>query len=203
MGRQKMYRLVVALLILGPLLFLRYRAAAESSVPDPSAGHGAHDEANPLSSSPATARAELRDREGRAVGMASLTGTERGVRIEVQVAGLTPGRHGFHIHETGRCDPPDFASAGAHFNPGAMHHGMENPMGPHGGDLPNLVADEAGNATLTTLNPYLTLGTGAADDLLRAGGTAVMIHAGPDDYFTDPAGDSGARIVCGVIERVQ
>lgn len=151
---------------------------------------------------PTRARAELRDREGRPVGMANLTSTERGVRIEVEVTGLTPGRHGFHIHETGRCDPPDFASAGGHFNPGAMHHGMENPMGPHGGDLPNLVAGEDGRATLITLNPYLTLGTGGGDDLLRAGGTSVMIHAGADDYYTDPAGDSGARVVCGVIERV-
>lgn len=149
-----------------------------------------------------TARAELRDGTGRSVGSATLTGTEGGVRIEVQVTGLTAGRHGFHIHEAGRCDPPDFASAGGHFNPTTQRHGMENPAGPHGGDLPNIVVGEDGNGSLTVVNPYLSLGTGAANDLLRSGGTSVMVHAGPDDYFTDPAGDSGARIACGVVERV-
>lgn len=148
-----------------------------------------------------SAHAELRDRDGRSVGRAVLTNTEHGVRIEVQVTGLSAGRHGFHIHETGRCDPPDFTSAGGHFNPGTTHHGMENPAGPHGGDLPNLVAGADGSASLSTINPYLTLGTGAANDLLRAGGTSVMIHAGPDDYYTDPAGDSGARVICGVVEK--
>lgn len=149
----------------------------------------------------ARARAELHDREGRSVGMATLTGTEHGVRIEVHVNGLSAGRHGFHIHENGRCEPPDFASAGGHFNPTSQHHGMENPAGPHGGDLPNIVVGKDGNGALTTVNPYLSLGTGAPNDLLRTGGTSVMIHAGPDDYFTDPAGDSGARIACGVVER--
>lgn len=149
-----------------------------------------------------TARADLRDRDGRSVGMATLTGTEHGVRIEVQVTNLSAGRHGFHIHENGRCEPPDFSSAGGHFNPTSQRHGMENPSGPHGGDLPNIVADKDGNGSLTTVNPYLSLGAGAPNDLLRDGGTSVMIHAGPDDYFTDPAGDSGARIVCGVVERV-
>jgi Cu-Zn family superoxide dismutase len=149
-----------------------------------------------------SARAELRDRDGRSVGVATLKATKRGVRIGVEVSGLAPGRHGFHIHEAGRCDQPDFATAGGHFNPTSMQHGMENPAGPHAGDLPNLVVGEAGTGSLTTVNPYLTLGTGAADDLLRDGGTSVMIHAGPDDYYTDPAGDSGARVACGVIEKV-
>lgn len=149
-----------------------------------------------------TARAELRDGAGRSVGTATLTGTDRGVRIEVQLTGLSAGRHGFHIHEAGRCDPPDFASAGGHFNPSAQKHGMENPAGPHGGDLPNIVVGADGTGSLTVVNPYLSLGTGAENDLLREGGTSVMVHAGPDDYYTDPAGDSGARVACGVIERV-
>jgi len=151
---------------------------------------------------PARARAELRDAQGQSVGSATLAATEAGVRIEVQVTGLPAGRHGFHIHETGRCEPPDFASAGGHFNPSAHRHGMENPAGPHGGDLPNIVVGDDGSGSLAVVNPYLSLGTGAENDLLRAGGTAVMIHAGPDDYFTDPAGNSGARIACGVVERV-
>jgi Cu-Zn family superoxide dismutase len=148
------------------------------------------------------ARAELRDRDGNSVAVATLTGTEFGVRIEIQASGLSEGRHGYHIHETGRCEAPDFTSAGGHFNPGSTKHGMENPAGPHGGDLPNLVIEEDGTGSLNTLNPYISLGTGAANDLLRAGATSLMIHAGPDDYYTDPAGDSGARIACGVIERV-
>lgn len=150
----------------------------------------------------ATARAELRDAEGRSVGMATLTGTEGGVRIEVSVSGLPEGRHGFHVHETGRCDPPDFTSAGGHFNPAGQRHGIESPEGPHAGDLPNIIVGADGSGSLTTVNPYLSLGTGADNDLLREGGTALMVHAGPDDYITDPAGDSGGRIACGVIERV-
>jgi Cu-Zn family superoxide dismutase len=149
-----------------------------------------------------SARAELKDRDGNSVGVATLTATERGVLIQIQASGLSAGRHGYHIHETGRCDPPDFASAGGHFNPTAMKHGMENPAGPHGGDLPNLVIGEDGTGALTVLNPYVTLGTGAADDILRVDGTSLMIHAGPDDYYTDPAGDSGARIACGVIKKL-
>jgi Cu-Zn family superoxide dismutase len=187
--------LLLALMVAGGWLLRQGAPEVESA--DPELGSAVAAEIAAVS-----ARAELHDAAGRAVGVANLTGTERGVRIEVQVSGLSAGRHGYHIHETGRCDPPDFASAGGHFNPGAMHHGLENPAGPHGGDLPNLVISEEGTGSLTTLNPYVTLGSGAADDLLRAGGTAVIIHAGPDDYYTDPAGNSGARIVCGVIEKV-
>lgn len=146
-----------------------------------------------------TARAELRDPQNRSVGTANLASTENGVRIEIEVNGLPEGRHGFHIHEVGRCDPPEFTTAGGHFNPSGREHGMENPNGPHAGDLPNIVVRADGTGSLSVVNPYLSLGTGADNDLLRGDGTSVMIHAGPDDYFTDPAGDSGARLACGVI----
>jgi Cu-Zn family superoxide dismutase len=154
---------------------------------------------NAEASTSASARAVLIDREGRRVGMAVLSEQENGVLISVEVAGLPAGSKGFHIHETGLCETPTFGSAGAHFNPSSQRHGMENPSGPHAGDLPNIRIGEDGTGELRFLNPYISL-TGE-NALLDADGAALMIHAGPDDYYTDPAGDSGDRIACGVIER--
>lgn len=188
-NRIPLYGAVLVVFVALPLFFLR-------SEGEPG------DAASAAPGTLVTARAELRDPQNRVVGTVNLTGTERGVRIEIQVNGLPEGTHGFHIHETGRCDPPDFTTAGGHFNPSGREHGMENPAGPHAGDLPNIIVRGDGSGSLRVINPYLSLGTGGEDDLLRGDGTAVMIHAGPDDYRTDPAGDAGARIACGVIVRV-
>lgn len=145
------------------------------------------------------AYAELVDESGAGVGRVEFATVDGGVSVEIEVQGLPEGRHGFHIHEVGTCEAPDFTSSGGHFNPTGKEHGMENPRGPHAGDLPNIVIRTDGSGSLSLINPYLALGSGAENDLLAGQGTSVMIHAGPDDYITDPAGDSGARIACGVI----
>lgn len=146
------------------------------------------------------AKSALIDTEGKKVGTAVLTEDAEGVRINLELTGLPPGTHAFHIHTVGRCDPPDFKSAGGHFNPHGKKHGVKNPEGVHAGDLPNLVIGPDGTASLEVLASGVTLGAGA-HSLFHPGGTALVIHAGPDDDLTDPAGNSGARIACGVIER--
>jgi Cu-Zn family superoxide dismutase len=108
--------------------------------------------------------------------------------------------HGIHFHAVGRCDPPDFMSAGDHFNPTNRQHGQRNPQGPHAGDLPNLTVEANGTATYQATNALVTLGPGA-NSLLDADGSALVIHADPDDDVTDPAGNSGGRIACAVIAR--
>jgi Cu-Zn family superoxide dismutase len=145
-----------------------------------------------------TARAELRNAQGEVVGRATLTPEAQGVRIALEVEKLPPGPHGFHIHAVGKCDPPDFMSAGGHFNPEGRKHGLKNPEGPHVGDLPNVVVGVDGTARARTVAPRVTLGAGP-NSLFQPAGTALVIHAGPDDDVTDPAGNSGDRIGCGVI----
>lgn len=144
------------------------------------------------------ARADLRDAAGKAVGTATLTEREKGVEITLKVTGLSPGRHGFHLHEKGSCDPPDFKTAGGHFNPFGKKHGALNPEGKHAGDLMNLEAKADGSAEVTVVAEGTTLGKGPGS-LLKEGGTAIVIHAAPDDEMTDPAGNAGARVVCGVV----
>ena len=150
----------------------------------------------------ASAHAELMTADGTVVGMAHFTETQDGgVTIQVDVAGVAgaaAGDHGIHVHMVGACDPPDFMSAGAHFNPTNMKHGLQNPDGPHAGDLPNMTLDDQGNGTYNTTSTMFTLGAGA-NSLMDADGSALVIHADPDDQVTDPSGNSGDRIVCGVI----
>ena len=119
------------------------------------------------------------------------------VRVSAKVAGLPPGPHGFHIHEKGDCSAPDAMSAGGHFNPTAKPHGDPGAAEHHGGDMPMLTADASGNATLEATIDTVTIGGGAADII----GRAVVIHKDPDDFKTQPAGNSGARLACGVIAR--
>lgn len=141
----------------------------------------------------------LLDAQGENVGSAVFSEAPGGVRLNVNVVGLPPGVHGIHIHETGACEPPDFSSAGGHLNPAGTEHGLQNPQGPHAGDLPNLVVNEEGRGELEVVTDRVTLAEGAPNSLFRPGGTALVIHAGPDDQATSPSGDSGARIACGVI----
>lgn len=144
------------------------------------------------------ASALLVDARGKKVGTANLSEVEGGVRVELEAAGLSPGPHGFHIHKAGDCHGPDFRSAGGHFNPFNRKHGLENPGGAHAGDLPNLVAGEDGTARADVVAKGVTLRPGPAS-LLRPGGTSLVIHERADDGKTDPDGNAGGRVACGVI----
>jgi superoxide dismutase, Cu-Zn family len=143
---------------------------------------------------------ELIGSNGERVGGARLEETAEGVRVSVRISGLEPNsEHGLHFHEAGQCDPPDFQSAGGHFAPHGRQHGFENPAGPHAGDLPNIRANQQGVADTSFVAAAVRLTASVAEGLLRPGGTALVVHAGPDDYRTDPSGESGARIACGVV----
>jgi superoxide dismutase, Cu-Zn family len=144
--------------------------------------------------------AQLRSSDNQVVGIGIFSEETPGVRVNVQVRGLPPGTHGIHIHMTGSCLAPDFSSAGDHFNPTGRQHGLQNPNGPHAGDLPNLEVGADGSGVLTAIAQDLTLGSGPTS-LFDADGSALVIHAGPDDNVSDPAGNSGARIACGTIAR--
>ena len=154
----------------------------------------------PAQTAPKTAHANIMNAMGKQLGTATITAAKMGVRIRVDVTGLTPGMHGIHIHAVGMCQGPAFASAGGHLNPDMKMHGKDNPMGPHAGDLLNITANAKGTAKATLTDTMVTLGNGP-NGLFHAGGTALVIHAMPDDYKTDPAGASGDRIACGVITQ--
>jgi Cu-Zn family superoxide dismutase len=146
------------------------------------------------------AKADLLNAKGAPIGTATLSEKADGVQVDLKVFGLPPGLHGFHIHAVGRCQAPDFASAGPHFNPEGKQHGWDNPLGHHLGDLQNLDVGPDGKAKVRILVPGVSLGEGPKS-LFHEGGTALVIHAKPDDGKTDPAGNAGARIACGVVIR--
>jgi Cu-Zn family superoxide dismutase len=145
-----------------------------------------------------TATAMLAPTEGHATA-GSVTFTQKGDKVVVtaKVNGLSPGGHGFHIHEKGDCSAPDATSAGGHFNPGGKAHGNPDSPDHHAGDMPMLHADASGNASLTAELSGLSIGSGAADIV----GKSVIVHKDPDDYKTQPTGNSGARLACGVITK--
>lgn len=147
-----------------------------------------------------TAKAAVYNAENALVGEIMFKETGKGVELTAILNSLPPGVHGIHLHEVGKCDAPSFESAGAHFNPTEKKHGVENPLGPHVGDLPNMVADETGEVKLNLITADFTLKKGEATSIFDKDGTAVVIHEKEDDYKTDPAGNSGARIACGVVE---
>jgi len=146
-----------------------------------------------------SADAVLVDSDGKTIGNVALSQLERGVRLFAQATDLPPGQHAFHIHETGECDAPDFESAGGHFNPTDEQHGWDNPQGYHAGDLPNVHVQDDGRLAVEYFSDAVTLREGEETSLFDDDGSAIVIHAGADDYRTDPAGAAGERIACGVI----
>jgi Cu-Zn family superoxide dismutase len=142
------------------------------------------------------ATAVLMDPDGKEVGKVTLIAVPSGVLLAADLTAMPPGDHAFHIHAVGKCEAPDFKSAGGHFNPEEDEHGLMNEAGPHAGDMPNIHVPETGKLRIEVLNQMVNLELG----LLDADGSAIVIHDGPDDYETDPAGDAGPRIACGVIE---
>jgi len=142
--------------------------------------------------------ASLSNAAGQQIGQAALTSADGRIALEILVSGLTPQQtHGIHLHAVGACAGPAFTSAGPHLNPAARQHGLANPAGSHLGDLPNLVADSLGQARLTAVLPGEQ--TALHNQLFDADGTALVLHAQADDLQTDPSGNSGSRIACGIL----
>ena len=145
------------------------------------------------------AKAELKNKDGQVVGSATFRDAAGGVIVNVEVNAMSPGLHAVHVHAVGKCEGPAFTSAGGHFNPAQRKHGLKSPDGPHAGDLPNMYVAKDGSGRFEALTDQIALKSGEPASILDSDGSALVIHAGVDDYTTDPTGNAGDRAACGVI----
>ena len=151
---------------------------------------------------PKQVKVEIKNATGQDAGFATFKTVKKGVKVKIELKNMEFGPHGVHIHQNAACEAPDFKSAGGHFNPDGKHHGYMNPDGHHNGDLPASVSvgeDHTGSATFVI--PSISLDPAAPNSLFLHGGTSIVVHAKADDQKTDPSGDSGNRIACGVIKQ--
>lgn len=147
-----------------------------------------------------SATAELKDAKGQTVGQVKLKEGKNAVTLSAKVTNLAPGVHAIHVHTVGKCEAPDFKTAGGHFNPENKKHGLENPEGHHAGDMPNFTVGANGKGTYKGTLQGVTLAGNGASSLFHEGGTAVVIHEKEDDMKSDPAGNAGARVACGPVQ---